>query len=186
MTTQTRPLTYADYLEGPETKERKEIVDGKIIVYSPIMRHQIVSGRIFVPTYLFVENHGLGLVLSAPMDVIVQREPLRVRQPDLMFISNERAEIMDIDARVNGGPDLVVEIHSPSNTQAYMESKLADYARINVLECWLVAPESRTIEVLRQEAGEWRRAYTRGAGERVESAVLPGLELDIAGIFRGI
>ena len=186
MTTQTRLITYADYLKGPETKERKEIVDGKIVVYSPIMRHQIVSGRIFVPTYLFVENYGLGLVLSAPMDVIVQREPLRVRQPDLMFISNERADIMEIDARVIGGPDLVVEIHSPSNTQAYVESKLADYARINVLECWMVAPESRTVEVLRQESGEWRRVYILGEGERIESAVLPGLELDIADIFRGV
>ena len=186
MTTQTRLITYADYLKGPETKERKEIVDGKIVVYSPIMRHQIVSGRIFVPTYLFVENHGLGLVLSAPMDVIVQREPLRVRQPDLMFISNERADIMEIDARVNGGPDLVVEIHSPSNTQTYVENKLADYARIDVRECWLISPLSRTVEVLRLEGGEWRRAYIRGEGERIESAVLPGLELDIADIFQGV
>ena len=114
----------------------------------------------------------------------MQRDKLRVRQPDMEFTSNERASILG--DRIEGGPDLVVEILSPSNTRAYMESKLADYALLNVLECWLVSPIDRNIEVLRLEGGQWQRAYIRGTGERLDSAVLPGLELDIAGIFQGI
>jgi len=117
----------------------------------------------------------------APSDVIVQRDPLRVRQPDIEFTSNERAYILG--DRIEGGPDLVVEILSPSNTRAYMAEKLADYAGINVRECWLVYPQLHAVEVLRLEGGEWRRAYIRGAGESVESAVLPGLELQITEIF---
>ena len=64
-----------------------------------------------------------------------------------------------------------------------MESKLPDYASINVRECWIFDLEARTVEFLEQEGGQWRRAYTRGEGERLESSVLPGLELDISDIF---
>jgi Uma2 family endonuclease len=102
----------------------------------------------------------------------------------MMFSSNDRADIMK--DFIYGGPDLVMEILSPSNTRRYIESKLADYALIDARECWLVSPEARTVEVLRLDGGEWRRAYIRGPGERIESAVLPGLDLDIAGIFQGV
>ena len=185
MTTQPKLITYQDYLAGPETKERKEIIDGVLIMFAaPTLLHQTILNRIFVPAYLFVSQQELGQIWCAPVDVIVQREPLRARQPDIVFVSNERTDILG--DRIEGGPDLVVEILSPSNNRVYMAKKLADYAKIDVRECWLVSTEDRKIEVLRQEGGEWRRAYIRGEGEGIESAVLSGLELDIAGIFRGI
>ena len=185
MTTQSKPLTYEEYLEGPETKERKEIVDGRVIMFAaPTLHHQTVLSDLNDPVKQFVRENRLGTVWFAPVDVIIQRDPLRVRQPDLVFVSNERAEFLD--SRINSGPDLVAEILSPSNTRPYIERKLADYALINVRECWLVSIEARNVEVLRLEGGEWCRAYIRGVGERIESAALPGLELDIAGIFQGI
>ena len=176
-------LTYEEYLESPEIMVRCEVVDGEVIMAGPSVYHQIISGNINEPIRAFVRRTRLGRVLYSPVDVIVRREPLRVRQPDLLFVSNERADIMG--ERIEGGPDLVVEIISPSNTRAEIESKLADYASLNVRECWLVYPQIHAVEVLRLEGGQWQRAYIRGAGERVESAVLPGLELDIAAFFEG-
>jgi Uma2 family endonuclease len=186
MTTQTRLLTYEEYLNEPESKERREIVDGEVVmVAAPTLYHQTISVNILGPTHYFVTMQGLGRIWHAPLDVVVEQEPVRVRQPDLLFVSNERSHILG-DRMINGGPDLVMEILSPSNTRRYIESKLADYALIDVRECWLVSPEARTVEVLRLDGGEWRRAYIRGPGERIESAVLPGLDLDIAAIFQGV
>ena len=187
MTTEAKPklLTYADYRNGPETMERLEIIDGEVIrVASPTLYHQITLANLNEPVRIFVRNRKLGTVVFAPMDVVVQRDPLRVRQPDLLFVSNERAEILG--DRIYGGPDLVVEILSPSNRGAYIENKLADYARINVRECWLVCLPMRTVDILRLEGGEWRLAGVRGPGDRVESGVLPGLDLEVDRIFRGI
>ena len=185
MTTQPKLLTYADYLNGPETKERREIVDGEVImVGSPDVYHQTALRNACRTVDRFVYENGLGEVWFAPLDVIVELEPLRVRQPDLLFVSNDRTGI--IRDRIYGGPDLVVEVISPNNSRAHIESKLADYASIEVRECWLISPLSRTVEPLSLEAGEWRRDYIRGVGERVESVVLPGLELDISEIFQGI
>ena len=183
VTTQTR-LTYQEYLNEPETKARFDIVDGKVImVAGPTRYHQIILGNVYRPVYLVVSERELGEVLFAPLDVIVQQESLRVRQPDLLFVSNENSGILG--DRINGGPDLVVEILSPSNSRIEIESKLSDYARIGVRECWLVSPEAHTAEVLQLEGEEWKRLYIRGIGERIESAVLPGLELAITEILQG-
>ena len=177
-------LTYDEYLKEPETMLRLDIVDGEVTMAAgPTRQHQIISGNVYRPVHGFVSDGELGEVLYAPVDVVVQRDPLRVRQPDLLFVSNERADILG--ERIEGGPDLVVEIISPSNTWADIESRLADYASISVRECWLVYPQIHAAEVLRLEDGAWRRAYIRGAGERLESAVLPGLEIDIADFFEG-
>ena len=178
-----RKFTYEEFLETPETMIRCEIVHGEVIVAGPSLHHQRISRHIFRPVDRFVAEQELGDVFYAPVDVIVRRDPLQVRQPDLLFVSNERANILG--DRIEGGPDLVVEIISPSNTRAEIESRLVDYASINVRECWLVYPQIHAAEVLRLEGGEWRRAYIRGAGERIDSAVLPGLELDIASFFEG-
>ena len=177
-------LTYEEYLNEPYTMLRFDIVDGEVIMSAgPTRPHQIISGNIYRPVHRFVSENGMGEVLYAPVDVVVQQEPLRVRQPDLLFTSNENASILG--DKIEGGPDLVVEILSPSNSRADIEAKFADYARIGVRECWLVAPQGRTVETLRLEGGEWQRLVIRGVGENVETVVLQGLNLPISEIFEG-
>lgn len=185
MTTGTKVLTYAEYLNEPETKLRFDIVDGVVIMSAgPTLSHQTIAGNIYRPAQRFVADNALGGVWFAPLDIVVQRDPLRVRQPDVMYVSVENFGILG--DRVNGGPDWVAEILSPGNRRADLQGKLADYARIGVRECWLVAPRERTVESLLLERGEWRRLYLRGIGERAESAALPGFSLPVADIFRGV
>lgn len=182
MTLETRRLTYEDYLKSPEIKQRYDIIDGEMIMApSPNLRHQQVLGELFMQVHQFVSEHGSGETLFAPLDVVVQREPLRIRQPDLLFVSNERANILG--QIVEGAPDLVVEVLSPGNTRGEMESKLADYARLGVKECWLVSPEARTVEVLKLNDGNWQRASLSGVGDQVSSDVLQGLELEVSQLF---
>ena len=185
MTAQTEFITYAQYLNGPESKLRKEIVDGALTISTSLtVRHQLTAGNIVAPVYGFVRDNRLGQVLFSLADVVVQRDPLRVRQPDVLFVSNERAGIWG--DQINGGPDLTVEILSGYNRGSYLETKLSDYARINVLECWLVVTVDRSVQVLRLKDGKWWLAGIRGPGERLESAVLPGLDLEVDRIFRGV
>ena len=127
----------------------------------------------------------MGEVLYAPLDVVAQLEPLRVRQPDLLLISKERAGIVR-EGRIYGGPDLVVEILSRGNRRAEMEGKLADYARIGVRECWVVSQRDFTVEVLALDNGGWRRVGVRGMGERVESVVVSGFGMEVGDVFRGV
>lgn len=182
MALQTARLTYDQYIATPEIKARYDILDGEMIMApAPTFKHQVVSQRIFVPVYTFVTQQRLGVVLYAPLDVIIRTEPLHTRQPDLLYVSNENRHI--IGDVVHGGPDLVIEILSPSNSRKDIESKLADYASVDVKECWLASPEAGTMEVLTLDYGEWKRVALYGFGDSLESGVLPGLELPVSEIF---
>ena len=182
MTLQTRKLTYEEYLEGPEIKARFDIVDGVMIMApTPTLVHQRILGKLFLLVNQFVSERQLGEVFFAPLDVIIQREPLRTRQPDLLFVSNDRAGIME--EVIQGPPNLVAEILSPSNTRKDMDDKLSDYGRLGVNECWLVSPEARTVEVLRLDQRILKRTSIHGLGDQVQSDVISGLSLAVADLF---
>jgi Uma2 family endonuclease len=182
MTLQTRRMTYEEYLKSPEIKQRYEIVDGKMIMApAPTLEHQTILRQLFLRVHQFVTEHQLGEVWFAPLDILIQREPLRTRQPDLLFVSHERSGILG--QIIEGAPDLVVEVLSPGNTRAAMEDKLGDYSRLGVRECWLVSPEARSVEVLELSQGNWQHLSMYGLGNQVQSNVLPGLALPVAEIF---
>jgi len=182
LSTQTHRLTYEEYLKTPEIKVRFDIVDGVMtIAPTPTVAHQRILGKLFSKLHQFVSGQQLGEVLFAPVDVIIRREPLRTRQPDLLFVTNEHASILG--DQVEGPPDLVVEILSPSNTRSDLEAKLSDYATLGVGECWLVSPEARSVEILGLTEGVWVRFGISGLGEQVRSRVLPELDLAVVQLF---
>lgn len=182
LSTQKR-LSYEDYLALPETMQRYEIIDGELIMPpAPLIGHQWRSSEINELMKLYVRTHRLGLVLYAPVDVMIRRRPLRTRQPDVLFLSFERLRAHGIENLesleempfLDFAPDLVVEIVSPGETVRKIQSKLRDYRRIGVRECWLVRPADKTVEVLRLEANAARRIGLFHLGEVVQSEVLTG------------
>ncbi len=184
MSITAKPLTYTDYLALPEIKKRYEIIDGELIFMTPAPteRHQRIARALFRLIDGFVVRRGLGEVYFAPLDILVSREPLRTRQPDLLFISRERASI--IREQIEGGPDLVIEILSPATSRAQVADKLTDYASIGVRECWIVSPEAQTVEVLELAEGQVKRTGLYGMGDRVVSRALADLNLFVADIFQ--
>jgi Uma2 family endonuclease len=190
MSTKTEKLTFEAYLALPETKQRYEIVDGVLIMPpAPTPAHQWFSKRIFSRLDNFVEERRLGVVLFAPVDLLIQREPLRTQQPDILYLSAERTGIRGL-AELQGlqfleiPPDLVVEVLSPSNTRRNVESKLEDYRKMGVLECWLVSPEAETIEVLSLTAGDTTSTGIYGIDGSLQSRVLGDFALQPREVFR--
>ena len=136
----------------------------------------------------FVTERGLGIVLTAPYDVVIQRDPPRVRQPDVLVVNAELTGISrptDLVGRrfLESPPLLVVEVLSPSNTRRDVAEKLADYRSIGVPECWLARFSARTVEVLRLSGDEVAVLGVYGMGDVLRSEILPGFELPIADIF---
>ena len=184
-----KTLSFDEWQALPETKRRCEVVDGVLLMApGPIPEHQWLGLVISRRMSLFAEARELGVVLTAPCDVVIRREPLRVRQPDVLFISAERggvrcpADLVGL-SRLEMPPDLVVEVLSPSNTRRQVEEKLADYSSIGVLEGWLVNFPARTVEVLRLSGDDVAVLGVYGMGDVLRSEALPGFELPIADIF---
>jgi Uma2 family endonuclease len=183
MTVDLKHLTYQQYLDLPEMKARYSIIDGELVMDgAPTPDHQTILQELFVKLDSLMRALRLGRVFLAPLDIVIRRDPLRTRQPDLMFISNTRRHIIGRQV-IESGPDLVVEILSPSNTRRELEAKLRDYQSIDVREAWIVSPQGHTVEVLQISSESIVRSGLYGLGDTIMSQVLPELRLTVAEIF---
>ena len=189
MSTQAKKLTFEAWQVLPETKQRYEIVNGAMLMApAPTADHQWIMFEISVRLRSFVNERDLGVVLPAPVDLLIHREPLRTRQPDILYLSVERSGIKGRDDLrglrfLEVPPDLVVEVLSPSNNRRDIEDKLADYGTIGVREWWLVSLEAETIEVLRLSAEDASTAAILRVDDTLRSEVLADFTLPIREIF---
>ncbi len=188
-TTGTKRLTFEEWQALPETKQRCEVVDGVLVMPpSPFGEHAWAVRAIFVALDSFISENDLGIVLTAPYDVLIQKDPLRVRQPDILVV-NEELTAIGRPADLLGRPFLdwplllAVEVLSPSNTRRDIEQRLADHLSIGVPECWLVDFATLTIEVWRSGAEGYELASTAGMHDSLRSEVLPGFELPVEDVF---
>ena len=105
-----------------------------------------------------------------------------VVQPDLLFVSNERAHIIT-DENVQGAPDLVVEILSPSTAERDKTFKRSLYAKHGVKEYWLVDTDAETVTVLVWDAHHFVEIGVCGKGQTLSSPTLNGFTLNSDEIF---
>lgn len=175
-------LTYKDLQAMPNDGKRYELIDGEVyITPSPSWRHQEILGNIYIALRTFVEERDLGKVSLAPLDVVFdQRNAL---QPDLLFVRKDRLNVIQ-HGHIEGPPDLVIEVLSPSTASYDRDTKIQVYARSGVSEIWFVDPESRTVDVLNLGAdGRFiLTAHLSGDGA-IAAAVLPGLPLSLRQVF---
>lgn len=172
--------TVADYMTTPDDK-RYHLLDGELILApSPTDRHQAIIGVLFFLLYQYNLETGWGHVRMAPLDVHLSEFDLT--QPDLLLVSNDRASIITA-ANIQGAPDLVVEILSPSTERHDRGYKRTMYARNGVREYWLVDPAAETVEML-TEAEEGFVTESIFQRERtLLSPLLPGLSIDLNRVF---
>ncbi len=173
-------FTYEDYLNTPEDK-RYELLDGNLVALSsPEEFHQRVSILLGSKLVQVAVENRLGKVYHAPFDVVLSNTD--VVQPDLIFVSNERADIIT-PANIQGAPDLVVEILSPSTATRDKTFKRSLYARHGITEYWMVDLTEKTITILRLGEHGFEVVDTYGEGETLTSPTLQGFTLNLDDIF---
>jgi len=179
--TQTRKVTYADYAAMPDDGHRYQVIEGGLVMSpAPTEPHQRSLWNLSRIMGDHVHATGIGRVYFAPFDVVLSDE--NVVQPDLLFISKERLNIIT-EANVQGAPDLVVEVLSPGTAHLDKTQKRDLYARFGVREYWLVSPEAGTVEVLVLREGAFERLGLFGSGDQVKSEVFSGLSFKTDAVF---
>lgn len=175
--------TYADYTLLPEGAPY-QLIGGKLVMTpAPSTYHQIICMRLELKFANFVTEKNLGLVLFAPVDVYFEER--ECYQPDIIFIARERFSIIE-PAKVNGAPDLVVEILSPSTGYYDLKKKARTYARHGVKEYWLVDPEDKSIEVYTGEEGKFILNQRIEEEGKANSRLLEGFAVEAKEIFAQI
>ena len=174
-------FTYEDYKLMPEDK-RYEVIEGELLMTpAPSSRHQSILARLIAKLFISLEANGLGKVLPAPTDVILSDE--NVVQPDLLFVAKERQGIIDPAGGVNGAPDLVVEVLSPSTARRDQIVKRKLYAKYGVQEYWVVNPEACSVEVSVLGAAGLETWRVFPAGTTLTSPLCPDLTVLVAELF---
>jgi Uma2 family endonuclease len=178
---QPKLLTYNDYARlAPRDSGNYELHNGKIIfMASPLAPQQIASSNLHTEIGYFVKRNQLGRLLSAPMDV--RFTPNDVVQPDLLFIRNERLNI--IQRIVEGAPDLVIEIKSGSNTTTEMVYKKYLYEVSGVQEYWIVYLNQQTVRQYELIDEELHHVRTLTTKDTLNSLVLAGFSMSVSAIF---
>lgn len=178
------PMSYEVFRKLPEGAGL-QLIDGFFVREpSPGEHHQSATGELFVQLYSYVKSRALGAVYVAPFDVIIETgEHTQSLQPDILFVAKDRLGIVH-ERGVMGSPDLVIEALSPSTRHYDTGRKSELYLAHGCRELWLIDPAARRIDVVAVtgDRGRFRRRF--GAGEMVESSVVPGFTCGVDDLYR--
>ena len=178
-------LTYDDFVLFPDDGKRHELIDGEhYVTPSPNTRHQQVSGKLHLLIGSWLETHPIGRIFYAPYDVVFS--DFDVVEPDLVYLSNERAAEVLTPLHARGVPELVIEILSKSTRKRDETIKRRLYERTGVTEYWVVDPVIDVVRVHRRVHDRFATPieFAREAGDVLTTLLLPGLDMPLERIFR--
>jgi Uma2 family endonuclease len=179
-------LTYEDFLLFPDDGKRHELIDGEhYVTPCPNTRHQAIVGNLYWLVRSYLEQHPIGRAFLAPFDIVFSN--FDVVEPDLLYMSNARAAEILTTKHVEGTPELVIEIGSPSTRARDETIKRHLYERSGVSEYWVVDPELDVVRVYRRESTDRFGRPIELSLERddtLATPLLPDLELRLADVFK--
>ena len=178
-------LTYDDFVLFPDDGKRHELIDGEhYVTPSPNTKHQQVSLNLILEIGGWLREHPLGRIFHAPYDVVLSL--FDVVEPDLLYLSNQRAAEIMTAKHLQGAPELVVEIGSPGTRGRDETIKRRLYERVGVSEYWCIDPELDVVRVYRRNGDRFARPVelSREAGDVLTTPLLPDLTLPLGRIFQ--
>jgi Uma2 family endonuclease len=171
-------LSFEEFRQLPSDGRRYELVCGEVhVTPAPATRHQAILQNLSGNLWPHVIKNHLGEVWTAPLDVRLSGET--ALQPDLIFISNARAGIIQ-ENWIAGAPDLIVEVLSPSTATYDRATKLPIYAHAGVREVWLV---DKTLEVLKLQDKKYVVDASCAGDQVLTSNLFPGWQLPLRDLF---
>jgi Uma2 family endonuclease len=174
-------LTFEQFRQLPDDGKRYELVRGEVhLTPSPTTKHQIIMQRLAWSLALYLSKKPLGRLLFAPLDVRLSLDT--ALQPDLLFVANAQAAIIQEDY-IRGTPDLVVEILSPSTAAHDRATKLPLYAEAGVGEMWIIDPQAQTVEILKLQGNKYLVEAALAGSRALTSTCFPGWELPLPDLF---
>jgi Uma2 family endonuclease len=175
-------LTSDQYFRTPETLRPTELVYGALrVAEAPSVLHQQAVGAFYLALSRHVRDRGLGCVLLSPIDVVLDYVRALIVQPDLLFVSQDRAHVLE--KRVVGAPDLVMEVLSPNPRIGALQERIDWFAQYGVREIWLHHQIAKRFEIVRVERGRAIRSEPSNYTRPIRSQVLPGFVSTVSEIL---
>ena len=145
MSTQAGLVTVAEFLRLPDPKEgHYELHHGEVVIVPPVKRglHRI-QGRVRRLFEQFGGSHGVT-------DIEWGFQPTPEHEfwvADVAFVTNERDADTGDDEYLQGAPEIVVEVLSPSNTAVEMNDRRVICLANGCRSFWVVDPKRQRLDV---------------------------------------
>ena len=177
-----RTLRYDDLFDLPDDGRRYEIVEGELFeLPAPGLLHALVVSNLMWLLAGIVRAMK-GTIVTAPVDVFFRgADPV---EPDVVVLL-PGGTARPSRRGVEGPPDLLIEVLSPSTRGRDLLMKRMLYARAGVREYWIVDPDARTVDEHTLDVDVFREPVTVGGDGRVVSPLL-ATELAAAEVFAGL
>jgi Uma2 family endonuclease len=161
-----------------EEGRRWELVEGELIeVPSPTPEHQDIVFAILQALKLYLREHRLSGASYGDVEFALA-DNVRLR-PDVCLLLPEKARKLDRRRiPIPGAPDLAIEVISPSERSSESLAKVRSYLLHGTAEVWQIYPESRTVEIYKNETG---RSLT--GDQHVTTDLLPGFSAPLSSFF---
>ena len=173
-------MTVPEYQQTPEVMYPQELHHGQFVCRdAPLVSHQRIVLALAVALLNYTRDHG-GEVLIAPTDVLLDVERALVLQPDLLYVGP--AGPARVGDRVEGPPNLVVEVLSPNPRIGRLAEKVDWYARYGVEEIWLFHQFIYAVDVLTCGGGRVVNSARFQLTAPIQSLVLPAFRKTTASI----
>jgi len=180
MATTPKIITYEEWLTLPEVEGVEEVVNGEICTMPPNKLIHAYTVENLADLLKAKLDRRTVRVLVATFGLVIRREPLTTRVPDIaVFI---RSNVVEQDGYIHSAPELVVAVLSPANTRSERAAKLKDYESLGVPEVWVVSPEAQTVEVLLLQDGHLATTTLLRQGQ-LKPSRFPDAAVDVAAIF---
>ncbi|MDP8922646.1 MAG: Uma2 family endonuclease [Chloroflexota bacterium] len=170
-----------DIWDTPDDGNRYEVIDGDLYMTPPpVVIHQRGGGRLYRLIGNYLDRNPIGEVFMAPIGVTL--DDSNGLQPDIVYVSNERRDIIK-ERAIEGAPDLVVEVLSPSTESRDRGVKLRRYAASGIPHYWLLVPRTRSLEAYVLADAGYDLVGTYGPGSVFRPALFPGLDVPIDALW---
>jgi len=177
-----KKYTVADYMLLEEGAPFQLINYDLVMSPSPIPAHQAISVKLVQAISNFLDSKDdNGFLAHAPADV--KLDDGNVLQPDILYISEERKNEI-VKNRIEGAPDFVIEILSPSNAYYDLRQKKDLYEKYGVKEYIIIDPIAQNAELYLLKDGVYYLHQKAKNKELLSSIILPGLHFDLNKLFK--
>jgi Uma2 family endonuclease len=166
----------------PDDGLRYELIEGELTMMSPAGgRHGRVAVRLNKLLAIHVDDNALGATFAAETGFRIAVNPDTVRAPDGAFVRQEKMDALEDDSGfLPFAPDLAVEVISPTDFFAAVESKAFAWLDAGTQFVLILEPESKTAHVYRSRTD----IAVYGVGETIDAAdVVRDWHIAVADVF---
>jgi Uma2 family endonuclease len=176
-----KKYTVDDYLMLDEGAPFQLINNELIMSPAPNPIHRAIVARLsqLILNYLYlIQNNGYT---AGTVDVVFDKN--NVFQPDFLYVSEERVDEI-VKQRIEGSPDMAIEILSPSNAYYDLIQKKVVYEKYGVKEYIIFDPIAKDAHLYALKDGVYYLHQKAQQNELLHSLILPGFSFDLSYIFK--